>query len=70
LHATLKEMRISNCKTLMVGDSKNDVLAAKAAGIPVALANFGYAKIPAWCLGADLVLTGFRDLLLNAKDFL
>ena len=30
----------------MVGDSRSDVAAAKAAGIPVVAATFGYSDVP------------------------
>ena len=48
--------------TVMVGDSEADVGAAKAAGIPVIAANFGYASVPASELGADAVLNHFDQL--------
>jgi len=47
---------------VMVGDSQADVDAAKAAGIPVIAASFGYASIPASELGADAVLNHFDEL--------
>jgi phosphoglycolate phosphatase len=47
---------------VMVGDSEADVDAAKAAGIPVIAASFGYASVPAIELGADAVLSHFDDL--------
>jgi phosphoglycolate phosphatase len=47
---------------VMVGDSESDVDAAKAAGIPVIAASFGYASVPASELGADAVLNRFDEL--------
>jgi phosphoglycolate phosphatase len=47
---------------VMVGDSEADVGAAKAAGIPVIAASFGYASTPASELGADAVLNHFDEL--------
>jgi phosphoglycolate phosphatase len=47
---------------VMVGDSEADVDAAKAAGIPVIAASFGYASVPASELGADAVLNHFDEL--------
>ncbi len=47
---------------VMVGDSEADIEAARAAGIPVIAAAFGYAKLPAGELGADAVMHGFEEL--------
>jgi phosphoglycolate phosphatase len=47
---------------VMVGDSEADIDAARAAGIPVIAANFGYASVPASELGADAVLNHFDEL--------
>lgn len=47
---------------LMVGDSENDVLAARAAGCPVVVVPYGYnAGQPASSLGCD-VIDDFRSL--------
>jgi phosphoglycolate phosphatase len=46
----------------MVGDSEADVGAARAAGIPIIAASFGYASVPASELGADAVLNRFDEL--------
>jgi len=47
---------------VMVGDSEVDVGAARAAGIPVIAAGFGYASTPAAELGADAVMNRFEEL--------
>ncbi len=47
---------------VMIGDSEADVDAARAAGIPVIAASFGYASVPASELGADAVLNHFDEL--------
>jgi phosphoglycolate phosphatase len=47
---------------LMVGDSSNDVDAAKAAHVPVIAVTFGYTETPAQDLGADAVIDRFEDL--------
>ncbi|MDX2288710.1 MAG: HAD family hydrolase [Hyphomicrobiaceae bacterium] len=49
-------------RAVMVGDSLNDVLAAKAAGVPVVAVSFGYTDIPAQDLGADIVIDHFSQL--------
>ena len=47
---------------IMVGDSDNDILAAKDAGIPSVAVSFGYTAIPPAELGADAVIDHFSDL--------
>lgn len=46
----------------MVGDSTNDVVAAKAAGLPCVVVSFGYTRIPAAELGGDRLIDHFADL--------
>lgn len=47
---------------LMVGDSNNDIDAAKAARLPSIAVTFGYTEIPAAELGADLVIDHYEAL--------
>ena len=48
--------------TLLVGDSANDVLAARAAGCPVWCVPYGYIEgRPAETLGADRLLAGIAE---------
>ena len=49
-------------RALMVGDSINDVLAAKNAGIPVVVVSFGYTDIPPAELGGDILIDRFDQL--------
>jgi len=49
-------------RTVMVGDSINDVLAAKNAEIPVVVVSFGYTDIPAKDLGGDALIDRFDEL--------
>ncbi len=49
-------------RAVMVGDSLNDVAAAKAAGVPVIAVSFGYTDVPARDLGADIVIDHFAEL--------
>lgn len=48
--------------SVMVGDSANDVAAARAAGVPVVVVTFGYTATPAHELGADAVIDRFDAL--------
>jgi phosphoglycolate phosphatase len=47
---------------IMVGDSANDVAAARAAGMAVIVVGFGYTATPARELGADAVIDRFDEL--------
>lgn len=46
----------------MVGDSENDAAAAHAAGMPLLLMRYGYARVDPATLMADAVLDDFADL--------
>ncbi|HHI81970.1 MAG TPA: phosphoglycolate phosphatase [Rhizobiales bacterium] len=48
-------------RSLMVGDSKTDVLTARAAGVPVAGVTFGYSGETMAELGADFIISSYRD---------
>ena len=58
LHA-MRALDAAPAETLMVGDNHHDVAAARAAGVPVAVVAYGYARKPAAELGADRVLDSF-----------
>lgn len=49
-------------RAVMVGDSINDVLAAKAAGVPALLVSFGYTEAPVETLGGDLLIDRFSEV--------
>ncbi len=55
---------------LMVGDSKTDFDAARAAGVPVVLVSFGYTEVPAADLAADALIHHFDDLPAAARRVL
>jgi phosphoglycolate phosphatase len=55
---------------LMVGDSINDVAAAKGAGAPCIVVSFGYTPIPAAELGADRLINHFSELEGAARALL
>lgn len=46
----------------MVGDSANDVNAAKAAGLPCVVVSFGYTQIAPHQLGGDRLIDHFAEL--------
>lgn len=66
LHGTLARLPHLSGKlpdwAVMVGDSANDINAAKAAGLPSVAVSFGYTRIPAAELGADRLIHHFDDL--------
>lgn len=49
--------------TIMVGDSQNDIGAAKAAGMPTVAVTFGYAHCPVEELEADALIDHFDELV-------
>ena len=53
---------------LFVGDSENDVEAAKAAGMPVAALEDGYTALAPSDLRADILLSRADDLLRHFPD--
>ncbi|STQ91291.1 phosphoglycolate phosphatase [Iodobacter fluviatilis] len=69
LQYVMEKLAVSADELLMVGDSKNDILAARAAGCKVAYVSYGYGaaeSIPE----ADVTLARFEELMnwLEAQD--
>jgi phosphoglycolate phosphatase len=61
-HLTETISRAGASTAVMIGDTPNDVVAARNAGVPVIAVSHGYAQIPAAELGADAVIDHFREL--------
>ena len=57
-------------RALMVGDSDNDVNAARAAGAPVIAVSFGYTETPPTDLGADRLIDRFDELHPAVRDLM
>jgi phosphoglycolate phosphatase len=57
-------------RALMVGDSANDVIPARAVGMPVVAVSFGYTEVPAAELGADRLIGHFDELQKAAAELL
>ena len=55
---------------VMLGDSRNDLLAARDAGLPVILVSHGYGTEPAASLGADRLIDRFDRLPAALGAFL
>ena len=62
LNFTLAQMAGKNLPAIMIGDSENDINAAKAAGFKNIAVSFGYTHIPPHELGADIVIDHFDEL--------
>ena len=60
--ATLARLGATPDQAVFLGDSRNDLLAGRAAGLPVILVSFGYSVTPAAELGADRVIDHFDEL--------
>ena len=58
----LERLGVDREGAVMVGDSRNDLATARAAGIPCVLVGFGYSDVPARDLGANAVVDDFADL--------
>ena len=52
---------------VFVGDSSYDVKAARAAGVPVVVAAYGYCDAPPADLGGDAVIDSLSDLIFALK---
>lgn len=57
-------------RTIMVGDADTDAGAARAAGTPLILVDFGYSEIPATELAPDILLHHFDDLVAACATLL
>ncbi len=60
--AAMRLMGTGTRDTIFVGDSENDVGAARAAGLRVICLSFGYRHCAAEDLGGDVLIDHFRDL--------
>jgi phosphoglycolate phosphatase len=62
LLGTLEAMGARPERAVMIGDSANDVAAARNAGLPVVVVSFGYTAVAPAELGADAVIDHFDEL--------
>ena len=56
-------LRLGGGRAAFVGDTTFDVLAARAAGVPVVAVRFGFNDVPVDELGADAVIDHFDELI-------
>lgn len=62
LLGVLKQMNVDPEHAVMIGDSPNDVQVALNAGVPVIAVAYGYRRVPADAMGADILIEHFREL--------
>lgn len=62
IRGTLDKLGTDFSWAAMVGDSANDVNAAKAAGLPCVVVSFGYTQIAPRDLGGDRLIDHFAEL--------
>ena len=62
LRLVLDRMGAAPERTIMVGDSKNDLAAARGCGLACILVDYGYSAEPVETLGADRVVSDFAEL--------
>jgi phosphoglycolate phosphatase len=55
-------------RAVMVGDSGNDIRAARAANIPVVAVDFGYTEVPVTALDPDRIISSFAELPAAVAD--
>lgn len=55
-------------RSVMVGDSPPDILAAKDANVPVIAVSFGYSNEPIGSLDPDVIIDTFADLQEKADE--
>lgn len=62
LRAILGALGATSATTVMVGDSSNDVVTARGAGVPVIAVTYGYSRVPVQDLGADVLVERFDEI--------
>ncbi|WP_143523915.1 HAD family hydrolase [Rhizobium rhizosphaerae] len=55
-------------RAVMVGDSLNDILAARNAKVPVIAVPFGYSDVPIATLDPDVIIQGFDELTVTLVE--
>lgn len=58
---TLERLGVEPDRGILLGDTETDLKTARAAGIPVALASFGYAPLPAAAYAPDAVFHHYDE---------
>jgi phosphoglycolate phosphatase len=67
VHLALAELDATSSGAVFIGDSRADLLAGRAAGLPVILMEHGYNDVPVATLGADGLVAGFAGLIAEME---
>ncbi len=62
LLGVLQEMEADPEHAVMIGDSPNDVQVALNAAVPAIAVSYGYRRVPAETMGADILIDHFHEL--------
>jgi phosphoglycolate phosphatase len=62
LHECIRRVGAAPGRAIMVGDSRTDVDAARAAAVPVVAVTFGYTPQPVATFGPDVLIDHFDEL--------
>lgn len=62
LTLTIEQAKGDPARAVMIGDSRTDILTARAAGIPTICVPFGYTDVPIETLKPDEVIQHFTEL--------
>jgi phosphoglycolate phosphatase len=62
LLSLISELGARREASVMIGDNENDAAAARAAGLPLVLMRYGYARVDPDSLAADALLDHFGEL--------
>lgn len=68
LRRTIERAGGSPDRSIMVGDSANDIDAARAARVPVIAVAFGYTEVPVSRLGPDRIIERYADLPAAVRE--
>jgi phosphoglycolate phosphatase len=58
----LERLRVRPADAVMVGDNEHDAAAARAAGLPIVLVSYGYARASLAEISPDVAIDRFADL--------
>lgn len=69
LHGMLRQLQISTAHALMIGDSENDILVGKAAGVRTCAATYGFRpRESLLALAPDYIIHAPHDLIALALE--
>jgi phosphoglycolate phosphatase len=70
LLATIDRAGGDPSRAILVGDAAPDTGAARAAGVPCVVVDFGYSETPAAKLGGDVVIGGYAQLVAAVEGLM